>query len=196
MALPPYRCGCDNPGASAVTVPPVSSIVRVDRHVTVPWRNGGGTSLELFRDGGPEDFRWRITVVTMDADSQFSVFAGYERWQMLLSGAGMGLHGVGRADSVGQVLQFPGELAPGCSLIDGPVTEFNVFVRRGEGWADVSLVDITDEADIVAVAVVALSEGLSFDGQSVARYETVLANGGVAVRVTGRGTAVVVNLLS
>ncbi len=177
-------------------MPPVSRIVRANQHVTVPWRNGGGTSLELFCDGRPDDFRWRITVVTMETDSQFSVFAGYERWQMLLSGAGMGLHGVGRADSVGQVLQFPGELAPGCSLIDGPVTEFNLFVRRGEGWADVSLVDITDEADIVAVAVVALSEGLSFDGQSVACYETVVADGDLAIRVIGQGTAVVVNLLN
>ena len=196
MAVPPYRGGCANPGAPTVTVPPVSSIVRVDQHVTVPWRNGGGTSLELFRDGGPEDFRWRVTVVTMETDSQFSAFAGYERWQMLLSGAGIGLHGVGRADSVGQVLQFPGELAPACSLIDGPVTEFNLFVRRGEGWGDVSLVDITDEADIAAVAVVALSEGMSFDGESVARYETVVVDDEAAIRVTGRGTAVVVNLLS
>ncbi len=173
----------------------VSNIVRVDQHAVVPWRNGGGTSLELFRDGGPADFRWRITIVTMEVDSQFSVFPGYERWQMLLSGAGMGLHGVGRADSAGQVLQFPGELAPGCSLIDGPVTEFNLFVRRGEGWGDVSLVDITDEADVVAVAVVALSEGMSFDGESVARYETVVADDDAVIRVTGRGTAVVVNLL-
>lgn len=103
----------------------------------MPWKNGGGRTYEWFRrprDG--VEFDVRLSIAEVAADGPFSTFPGVDRVIVLLQGAGFRLEGPGFHDAravIGDPLPFPGELALQCSLLAGPVFDFNVMCRRGAG---------------------------------------------------------------
>lgn len=106
----------------------------------VAWRNGRGETLELalwppdaaFEDG---DFEWRVSLAGVTEDGAFSSFAGFERALVVLDGRGLELdHG----DEGGRVRMrplephaFDGGWVTWAKLVDGPVRDFGVIVRRG-----------------------------------------------------------------
>lgn len=104
------------------------------------WKNGLGWTTELAlrpADASLEDpgFDWRLSVAEVDADCEFSAFAGYDRSLMLLDGGGMELR-FGGTEAVllrmrGQGHDFAGEATVRCRLLAGPCRDFNVMVRRG-----------------------------------------------------------------
>ena len=103
-----------------------------------PWRNGGGVTRELL--AWPVQAQWllRVSVATIDRSGPFSPFPGVERWFTVLTGAGVrlaladGLHTLAPGD---EPVQFDGEEAPDCALVDGPTTDLNLMLRRGAGTA-------------------------------------------------------------
>lgn len=107
------------------------------------WRNGGGSTRELFTwpgAGGQAGPAWqlRISVADIAQDGPFSAFAGVDRWFAVLQGAGvrLGLPGGDQALTVSSPpLQFAGEDAPGCWLADGPTRDLNLMLQRGAGQA-------------------------------------------------------------
>ncbi|HJV48775.1 MAG TPA: HutD family protein [Geothrix sp.] len=102
----------------------------------MPWKNGGGTTLELAVDppGATLDtgFRWRISSAEVGVSGPFSAFPGLERWLFLLDGRGFELDfGFrGRHDLVEPLspIRFSGDWPASATLVEGPCTDFNLMV--------------------------------------------------------------------
>ena len=113
--------------------------IAIDRVRPQPWRNGGGSTRTLFT--WPVSTRpWllRISVADITQDGPFSAFAGVDRWFAVLQGAGvvLALPGGNTTQTVHSApLQFAGEAATGCQLIDGPTRDLNLMLQRGTGQA-------------------------------------------------------------
>lgn len=102
----------------------------------MPWKNGGGTTLELAVE--PPDgslaagFRWRLSSAEVASSGPFSAFPGLERWLWLLDGPGFGLDfgARGRVDLHAPLvpLRFPGDWPAEATLLDGPSVDLNLMV--------------------------------------------------------------------
>lgn len=97
------------------------------------WRNGGGETREIVSyPPGAADFDWRISIATIAADGDFSLFPGIDRIITLLSGD-VALY---RHDQLYQPLSlhqpfaFRGEEAISARLSGKISTDFNIMARR------------------------------------------------------------------
>lgn len=101
----------------------------------IPWKNGQGTTIELAinEEGTVNDFDWRLSIATVKNDGPFSDFSGYTRNLVLIAGNGLSLeHSPTRVDRLDELLQFS-TFDGGCdtkaTLINGPITDFNLMTR-------------------------------------------------------------------
>lgn len=151
-----------------------------DARVT-PWRNGGGVTRELCL--WPEeasfealDFDWRIARAGVTYDGPFSVFEGFERHLVVLSGAGLELeHGDPSVRARLRPLEpyrFDGGQAASARLVAGPVEDLNVLVRRGSAQVELEALRLGTRRARVTLA----------RGQAFAH----LAAGRARARVTGQ----------
>jgi len=112
----------------------------------MPWKNGAGRTTEIASHpaGAALDaFDWRISVADVASDGPFSTFAGVDRTIVLLAGAGMCLDGDGRSTLLRTPYaphSFRGDDAIACALVDGPVRDFNLMLRRGRVTGEVAIV--------------------------------------------------------
>lgn len=103
----------------------------------MPWKNGGGTTTELMVEpaGAVADYDWRISIAEVARSGPFSDFAGYLRNIMLVEGAGFTLEFEGQtAQPLTRTFQpfcFDGAWRTHCTLVDGPVKDFNLIARQG-----------------------------------------------------------------
>lgn len=113
--------------------------VRVVRHGSLraePWKNGGGETRQIAcspSGSSLNDFDWRLSSATVAQDGAFSVFEGIDRRLYLLEGAGLDLRfGSGTTCRVGPEghIDFRGEDTVHGVLVDGPIVDFNIMVRR------------------------------------------------------------------
>jgi uncharacterized protein len=100
----------------------------------MPWKNGGGTTLEAMRVPADGDvFRWRASVAQINASGPFSDFAGYSRTLVLIQGAGIKLSLAGGPErelrEIGQWMEFDGGESAACELLNGPCIDFNLMVH-------------------------------------------------------------------
>lgn len=101
---------------------------------SMPWKNGGGISHEIFRY--PEqtiDWQWRISTAEVSNAGPFSLFPGYQRSLTLLSGKGIKLNlNNQNIDIVPPhgTLNFSGDIPISAELLDGPTTDFNAIWQR------------------------------------------------------------------
>jgi environmental stress-induced protein Ves len=118
----------------------------------MPWKNGGGKTLEIAAEPPGADlaeFAWRVSVAEIERDGPFSTFPGVERTLVLLSGGGMRLSGAGVAVELRipyEPVTFAGEAAIECALADGPTRDFNLMVRRSKAAAELVVVRGKGEA--------------------------------------------------
>jgi len=110
----------------------------------MPWKNGGGSTLELIKIPDPDDeesFLFRLSIAQVQSDGPFSIFPGIDRCLMLLKGNGFQLHFKEgekiHLHSPFEPIFFQGEKEINCSLIQGPCTDFNVMVKRN--WRGVNI---------------------------------------------------------
>ncbi len=102
----------------------------------MPWRNGGGRTTEIatWPAGAALDaFDWRVSVADVVKPGPFSRFPGIDRVIVMVAGDGMRLDGDGHAALLrasGEPYAFAGEDAIDCTLLGGPVRDFNLMVRR------------------------------------------------------------------
>jgi uncharacterized protein len=102
----------------------------------MPWKNGGGTTTEIAAypaGSGFASFVWRVSLAEVRQDGPFSPFAGVDRTLVLLAGAGMRLTGDGAPLELRTPFEpvvLSGDAALNCSLVAGPVRDFNLMVRR------------------------------------------------------------------
>ena len=119
-------------------------IISPEHFQTMPWKNGLGNTIEIFKEDTPDNtgFAWRLSMADVTTDGAFSNFAGYDRTLLLLEGKGITLlHANGQCDELTEHLQtarFKGDEETMASLHDGPIKDFNIMARRGYCSASVS----------------------------------------------------------
>jgi hypothetical protein len=123
---------------------------------TMPWKNGGGQTTEIATFPSGSDFAsfvWRVSIAEVNQGGPFSTFAGVDRTLVLLAGGGMQLTGESAPiefRTAFEPIEFSGDASLQCSLLAGPVRDFNLMVRRGKARGNI--VVCRDRADAVATA--------------------------------------------
>lgn len=101
----------------------------------MPWKNGGGTTLELAVEppGATLDtgFAWRLSSAEVATSGPFSPFPGIERTLLLLAGDGFRLdfggHGSVILDRPLEAVRFSGGWPARADLLGGPCVDFNLM---------------------------------------------------------------------
>lgn len=108
-------------------------ILTSEQFIQMPWKNGQGTTLELFRINAShsQDFELRISKATLSNDGPFSLFPELKRAISILSGNGVILN-ISDRESIhlnkeSKIFIFQGHEKIDCHLKDGPCTDFNIF---------------------------------------------------------------------
>jgi uncharacterized protein len=114
---------------------PEVTIAKPSSYVSMPWRNGLGSTLELLKQDLPDGsgFAWRLSMADVTSDGEFSNFSGYDRCLLLLEGRGLTLQSGGREQRLDQPLQaarFRGDDPTYARLHDGPIKDFNIMTQR------------------------------------------------------------------
>jgi len=114
---------------------PAVSLLAASTYRRMPWLNGLGTTTEIAVEPlGTDRFRWRLSIADVARSGPFSRFDGYDRTIAVVAGAGMELAVAGRPtvrlDQQSDPYDFPGDAATDCTLIDGPIRDFNLITDR------------------------------------------------------------------
>ncbi len=106
----------------------------------MPWKNGGGSTLELIKIPDPlqsDSFLLRLSIAYIQTDGPFSLFPGIDRCLMLLQGDGFDLNFTEGQEVTMNApfvpFYFQGEKSIECKLVQGACYDFNVMVKRD--WA-------------------------------------------------------------
>jgi environmental stress-induced protein Ves len=114
---------------------------------TQAWKNGGGITHQLARSDDSLGMRWRVSIAEVASDGPFSRFEQTDRIIMLLRGKGFCLHGAAEhtvmLDKALVPFAFAGETEIDCTLIDGPVQDFNLMTRRSDVKASLQVLSVT-----------------------------------------------------
>lgn len=117
------------------------------------WKNGLGVTREIALhppqlEFTSNDFLWRVSTAEVHQSGPFSQFENYDRVLVVLKGAGLSLsHDSNSAIELPTFIpyRFSGDAATHGELLSGPVTDLNVFVRRGKVRAEVEAVAVKGE---------------------------------------------------
>jgi uncharacterized protein len=142
----------------------IGRILHRSDYQSMPWRNGGGTTTEIWKaTSSAGEMLWRLSIADVASDGPFSDFPGLDRWIMVIEGAGMELmiEGMGtkRLDQFYEPLFFPGDVKTRCRLLSGPIRDFNFMIRRSYGRGLLQVFRLTAKAiapsrdDVAAVHV-------------------------------------------
>ena len=114
-------------------------LIRSKSYRRMPWKNGGGETVEIAvlpENAALGAFDWRVSMATVASDGPFSIFEGVDRTLSILTGNGMSLAIGGRAPVLltrsSEPLAFPADVPVAATLADGTITDLNVMTRRGE----------------------------------------------------------------
>lgn len=109
-----------------------TTILRAADYPRMLWKNGGGSTEEITRDAGQDmdSFGWRLSIADIRTSGGFSAFAGYQRIITVLQGAGMTLDvdgAITRPLLPSDPFAFSGDSTVDCTLLDGPIRDFNLI---------------------------------------------------------------------
>ena len=104
----------------------------------MPWKNGGGSTLELICLHHPQtsDILFRLSSATVSQSGPFSQFAGIDRHLFLMDGDGFILKFPDKEvtmDKLHEVHIFRGEEEIHCQLLGPQCVDFNVMTNRTYG---------------------------------------------------------------
>jgi environmental stress-induced protein Ves len=116
----------------------------------LPWKNGLGSTEEIAieppnADFLRADFLWRMSSARLERATEFSLFPGYDRTIVALSGDGLKLSRGCYASIELMPLtayEFSGDTSTSCELLGEPCDDFNIFVRRDKIIAKTAFVQI------------------------------------------------------
>jgi uncharacterized protein len=130
-------------------------ILRSRDYRRMPWKNGGGETVEIavFPEGaGLGEFEWRVSMATVASDGPFSIFPDIDRTLSILDGDGMQLLVEGREAVVltqgSEPLPFPADAVASATLLAGPIVDLNVMTRRGARSHSVSRLVVDGNAGL------------------------------------------------
>ncbi|CAB4897759.1 unannotated protein [freshwater metagenome] len=104
----------------------------------MPWANGLGVTAEIHaaRITGAS-WAWRLSIADVADDGPFSVLPDVDRHIAVVQGEGMGLRFDGGAEQrltfAAPAVSFAGDTTTMCRLLDGPIMDLNLMVRRSHG---------------------------------------------------------------
>jgi hypothetical protein len=175
---------------SAVTV------WRAANYVRMPWKNGGGSTEEISRDGGHglEGFGWRLSIADIGESGGFSTFAGYQRVITVINGAGMVLTVDGEEQRGLLPLQpfaFKGDSQVSCRLISGPIRDFNLIYSPERFQARLQWIDGVQRFFSTAqtVLVFSVADEVKVLGQVLGHHDCLQVDGNTGlldISVSGR----------
>jgi uncharacterized protein len=109
-------------------------VLRSSDYQRMPWKNGGGTTTEIWKAISPDgEMLWRLSVADVASDGPFSEFPGVDRWIMLIEGNGMELTIDGQVRRIADPFEpfaFSGDASTDCRLLAGPIRDFNLMMAR------------------------------------------------------------------
>lgn len=161
-------------------------ILRQDDYKVMPWKNGGGTTTEIWVEPlgaglAGQPFDWRVSIADVASDGPFSKFSGYDRHIMLLEGQGMRLET--EANGVIDLAPFrpaafSGDWAVSGRLADGPVRDFNLMVARRFGQGTLACQKLTAPLPLTGDGAVRLIHAIdgevALGGHVIGAGETVI----------------------
>jgi uncharacterized protein len=155
----------------------------------MPWANGRGQTVEMFRVDRDGALLWRLSRAAVVEDGPFSTFPGVDRNLTVISGPGFDLVGAAhlRATLL-QPIEFSGDLDLRAVGVTAACDDFNVMVRRGHVRAEVAVQD--GGVTVGAVAVFALT-AVRAGRIDMAPHDLLLTD----EAVTFQGRAIVVRLI-
>nr|WP_314576318.1 HutD family protein [uncultured Pseudomonas sp.] len=123
------------------------TVLRAADYPRMPWKNGGGSTEEITRDAGEglDGFGWRLSIADIGESGGFSVFAGYLRIITVLQGAGMTLNIDGKDSEPllpSDPFAFNGDSQVSCTLLDGPIRDFNLIYAPARYRARLQWIDV------------------------------------------------------
>jgi len=101
------------------------------RYVRVPWKNGGGVTVDIAFDGDV----WRFSRTPITAPGAFSDYTGFDRLQVLIAGSGLVLQTPSGEIDVRRPfrpVRFAGETPIVSRLEAGPVEVINLMGERSK----------------------------------------------------------------
>jgi environmental stress-induced protein Ves len=182
-------------------------ILRADDHRRMPWKNGGGETVEIAvfpHDASVETFDWRISMAGVAEDGPFSVFPGVDRTLSVLEGNGIDLtidgRGATRLTQASMPLAFPADAPTMARLVDGPIRDLNVMSRRGafshlvEHRPAPMLESHSDHCRLVFCKRGDLRVSSGDHHDTLGSQDALLCDSGETISVTGDGALIVVAL--
>jgi environmental stress-induced protein Ves len=146
--------------------------------VVVPWANGLGTTSVVARWPDDDQWAWRLSLADVVVDGPFSMLPGVDRFIAVASGVGMELT-IGDRPPVrltpdSPSFAFDGDAETRCELIDGPIVDVNLMVRRGSATGSLDLIrlGVGDEVD-VSTACVVLDGSVGLGDQVAGRFDAI-----------------------
>lgn len=169
----------------------------------MPWKNGGGTTTELFASGSePEGFDWRVSIATVASDGPFSRFAGFDRHIICIEGEGFDLRGCPAGDIA--VLpdlvprRFSGDWHIVGHLRSGVCRDFNLIARRDLYNSSLECHRFSGEfrsSDPLAWRLLYMLDGCADTcGTSLSRGSALLLVPGEAADFTGHACVIVASV--
>jgi environmental stress-induced protein Ves len=170
----------------------------------MPWKNGGGMTTEIMAEPGSSGtFDWRLSIAEVAQSGPFSDFSGYDRTIMLIEGAGFALdfdpkNSGGapskRIDRPYEPFPFAGEWKADCTLIDGPIRDFNLMAARERIDARLEVLRPAGSMSVPAgktLLVHALRGNIAVRGEKLAAGDTLRIDSAAApVEMTGDDAAI------
>lgn len=165
-------------------------ILRAADHRRMPWKNGGGETLEIAvhpPEAGLGDFAWRLSMALVTVDGPFSAFAAVDRTIALLEGDGLELGVDGRARQVltpaSPPWSFAGDVPTEARLTGGPIRDLNAMTRRGRATHRVERVRLADPLPVRTgdgwVLALCTEGGVGVeDGAALSRHDVAVCGPG------------------
>jgi uncharacterized protein len=180
------------------------TIHRLKDYKRMPWKNGGGETLEIAvfpADASVGDFDWRISMATVATDGPFSCFPKIDRTIAIIDGDAIELSVEGRPpvllDQAAEPYSFPGDAPTSGRLRHGPIADLNVMVRRGS-LHSVRRMDAralsqtaTDATTLFIVALQEVTIRLGDEEIALGRHDTLDLSGSTMSDVAGEGPGTV-----
>ncbi|MEO7124789.1 MAG: HutD family protein [Nakamurella sp.] len=175
----------------------MSAVIRFDSLPTSRWSNGLGETVELWRTPIDGDFRVRLSIATVAADTDFSSLPGVQRALMPLQRDGLTLNIDGAIRQLKQYesVQFSGEdMTSSVGVLDRG-RDLNLMVRRGNGEPCLDAITFSDGYDFRFrwAVVICLAGEPRFDGSALAFGDTIVMDSD-SIRLDGCGTVAVAYL--
>ncbi|MBL8562028.1 MAG: HutD family protein [Gemmobacter sp.] len=126
--------------------------MRVIRHADcppAPWKNGAGSTRELWCRADAEGVLARISLAEITGDQPFSAFPGMDRVILQLDGPPMRLTVEGQDHPIATPFAFPGEARVTCHLsAPGRAHDLNLMTRRGTCAGRMTLLSLAPDASL------------------------------------------------